>query len=479
MYQRRTSRHLRRTTQTRLSAPRALPPELLRRVEVDPVFEVMSQDHLTWFEPYTGKAVPASPGRVHAAREFLLENEAVWRNGQSTLPIAQLVYERWRHDLIRMLPTEARLRIFAKDGMWLDPYTGEFISGIAREEGKITFRTVSAIARHLTGSPAARTGRMLDTKAITELLRKAIARGAAPVLDDAMAKASTVQRQMLPELPSLAGFGLAVHYRAHHGVSGDFYDVITLPDGRIFFVIGDVSGHGMQAALVVATALKTLRFVARRPSSLIDLLARFNDEIKADLIPGQFITLVALALDEATGEIECVRAGHHPGLLGSLGGDTILRRVGRHGMAIGLAAGRPFVDTLREEHLQLQQGDIMLLYTDGLTEALKGEEAYGEARLYASMLTHLDRQPQAMVDAIAEDVSRWAGGPAGDDITQLTISADAVPARTPSDHGLTISTTVEAEQSAVAASEDSGADSASADISQPSDSGEIQAPAAT
>ncbi len=266
MYQRRTSRHHRRTTQTRLTAPRVLPPELLHRLEADPAFRIMSQDRQTWFEPYSGKAVPASLGRVQAAREYLLDNEACWRNGQSTLPLAQLAYERWRHDLIRLLPTEARLRIFTKDGMWLDLFTGEFISGVAREEGKITFRTVSAIARHLAAAPEARTERMIDTRSITELLRKEIARGAIPVLDDAMAKASTVQRQMLPELPALAGFGLAVHYRAHHGVSGDFYDVINLPDGRLLFVIGDVSGHGMQAALVVATALKTLRFVARRPT---------------------------------------------------------------------------------------------------------------------------------------------------------------------------------------------------------------------
>ncbi len=160
-------------------------------------------------------------------------------------------------------------------------------------------------------------------------------------------------------------------------------------------------------------------------------------------------------------------------------------------MAIGLAAGRPFSDSLREDLLQLQQGDVLLLYTDGLTEAVKDEEAYGEARLYASMLTHLERQPQAMIDASAEDVSRWAGGPVGDDVTLLTLTADAVPARTPSEPGLAPSGAASSARvrppSAVfvaqeaepevdtpeAVAEDQGSGS------QPSETGEIQAQAAT
>lgn len=483
---RRTSRHQRRSTTSRIFAPRALPPELLRRVEVDPVFQVMSADQQTWFEPYAGRAIPASLGRTAAAREYLLENETAWRNGQSTLPLARLEYERWRHDLIKLLPTEPRLRIFGRGGAWFDPYAGEFIAGITRDEGKITFRTVSAIALHLAGSERARGGKLLEPKAIADLLRKEIARGHAPVLDEAMAKASTVQRQMLPELPHLDGFAIAVHFRAHHGVSGDFYDCLTLPDGRTLFVIGDVSGHGLQAALVVATALKTLRFVARREGSLAELLVRFNDEIKRDLIPGQFITLAAMALDAATGDISVVRAGHHPGLLVSMQSDAILRRVGKSGMAIGLATGPIFAQTLREERLTLQEGDVLLHYTDGLTEAVSPEgEAYGEGRLYASLLAHFESPPQQFVDAIAEDVSRFSHGPVGDDITILCLAALVSPEPSRDEGGSTATPppagAARPATGPEAAPEASAAPGLTPDPDlhddQPSETGEIEAPA--
>ncbi len=78
------------------------------------------------------------------------------------MPITQLEYERWRKDLIRMLPAEPRLRIFARGRIWLNPYSGEFVSGIPREDGKITFRTVSAMAQQLCMDTKARSGRMLE-----------------------------------------------------------------------------------------------------------------------------------------------------------------------------------------------------------------------------------------------------------------------------------------------------------------------------
>ncbi len=298
-----------------------------------------------------------------------------------------------------------------------------------------------------------------------------------------MVRASNVQRQMLPELPTLERFAVAVHYAAHHGVSGDFYDFLTLPDGRLLMVVGDVSGHGLQAALVVATALKTLRFVARSHSSLQDLLSRFNDEIKVDLIPGQFMTLVALALDQRTGEICCIRAGHHPGLLATLSGETILKKVGRTGMAIGLATGRIFSQSLREERLMLQPGDVLLHYTDGLTEAMRPDEtAYGEARLYASLLGHIESGTQQLADAIAQDVSDWAGGPVGDDVTVLVLEAlteSQVAGELPapmSVQGMSVAVEpLEVDQE----TEVDIVGPEAADDHEPSETGELEAPAAT
>jgi serine phosphatase RsbU (regulator of sigma subunit) len=432
MYNRRTTnRHVRRSTSTRVgtAVTPTLAPEISRRVDIDPAFQIMTSDRQRWIDPFTGRSVPASLGRVAAAREYLLENEQVWRNGQPTLSIARLEYERWRLDLIQLLPNEPRLRVFGRDGSWLNPYTGIFVPSITREDGRISLKTVSKIALHLSQQPAARTGKMLEPRQLLELVRLAgnkagITSTTLKPLDEAMEKASNVQRKMLPDLPILDGFVLAVHYKAHHGVSGDFYDIITLPDGRVMIVIGDVSGHGMQAALVVATALKTLRFVARSRGELPELLSRFNDEMKADLIPGQFITLFAATLDPNTCEMRCVRAGHHPALLINMEKEAMVRRLGKSGMAIGLSQGAIFSQTLREERFTLQPGDVLLQYTDGLVEAMGSDERqYGEARLCASILTYLELAPQQLVDGIAADVSRWANGPVGDDLTILTLAA--------------------------------------------------------
>jgi len=433
MYPRRTtSRYLRRTTVAR-PAPAAAPvlnAEMQRRIDIDPAFQVMTSDRQRWIDPFTGRSIPASLGRVAAAREYLLENEGIWKNGQPTLSVARLDYERWRLDLIQWLPNEPRLRVFARDGAWLNPYTGIFVPSITREDGRISLKTVSKIALHLSQLQAARTGKMMEPRQLLELVRlattKVEASAIAKPLDEAMAKASTVQKKMLPDLPRLDGFALAVHYAAHHGVSGDFYDIITLPDGRVMIVIGDVSGHGMQAALVVATALKTLRFVARSRGELPDILARFNDELRTDLIPGQFITLFAATLDAGRSELRCVRAGHHPGLLINMGKEAMVRRIGKSGMAIGLASGAMFAATLREEIIALQPGDVLLQYTDGLIEAVGSDDSqFGEARLCGSILNHLEMEPQKLVDGIAADVSRWANGPVGDDLTILTLAVTA------------------------------------------------------
>ncbi|MBA2481170.1 MAG: serine/threonine-protein phosphatase [Planctomycetes bacterium] len=417
----------------------SLPVELLKRIDLDPLFQVMTSDQQQWLDPYTGKSIPAGHGRVQAAREYMLGTN-VWRE-QDTLPLERLEYERWRLDLIRLLPLEPRLRLFGKDGTWLNPYTGEFVPSVTREDGKITVRTVSLMADALVAANASASGRMLEAQYLVNQAKASSGRAnttayfhkQAPTFDEAMEKAKSVQQHMLSDLPHLERFQFAAHYSPHHGVSGDFYEVMSLPDGRILLVVGDVSGHGVQAALVVATALKTLRFVARQNSDLIGLLTAFNDEIKTDLLPGQFITLFAGALDPDTGTLACVRAGHHPALVVNLHGDVVLRKIGKTGMAIGIATGSAFASTLTQEVVDLTPGHVFIQYTDGLTEAMNpAEDEYGEARLYASLFAHLRDLPQDLVDGIAREVAHHAEGSVGDDLTILAVVATAIaPSATP------------------------------------------------
>jgi|GEM_PF-2098784 len=417
---------------------RPLPQDVLIRLDSDPLFQIMTADNQFWIDPYTAQPIPASLGRIPAAKEYLMETTA-WRE-REVLPRENLEATRWRLDLVRLLPIEPRLRVFGRDGKgWMNPFTGDLVPHIGRDEGKITVRTVNAIAQHLATCPQAIQGaKPLDNQA---LLARMQALGIAPQqnrqpstpaseqspigneISDDLARARTVQQNMLADLPELEGYEIAVHYAGHSGVSGDFYEALTLRDGRILFVLGDVSGHGMQAALVVATALKTLRFLARQTSDLVTLLTQFNDEIRADLIPGQFITMVASVLDQESREMVCLRAGHHPGVIINLAHAAPVRKIGLSGMAIGLVGGATFARSLRPELVQLEPGDVIMQWTDGATEAADADgEEYGDHRMYGAFLSRFNLDMQGLVDGVAEDVLRFCGKPLDDDLTILALA---------------------------------------------------------
>lgn len=410
-----------------------LNPELLRRIENAPVFMIVTLDGTKWIDPFTGLAVRIGPhGRAATARQHLAETGS-WRHAE-LLPIQHLEAERWRIDLDRLLPTEPRLRLFLRDNRgWLSPFSGAVVPGIERPDGKISPRTVWQMAQHLATCPFAKSARMLDMAELSARAKTlapvppAVAPPAPPArqepLSEDLARAQHVQQHMLADMPRPAGFELAVHLSPHAGVAGDFYEAVTLADGRILVVLGDVSGHGVQAALVVATALTTLRFVARSTNDLTELICRFNDEIKPDLVPGQFITMFALLLDPANRSLTCLRAGHQPAILVNLAREEIMRRLGRSGMAIGLVSGAAFAATLRPVAMQLDAGDILVQCTDGALEAMNtaGVE-FGEARYLASVLRRYETSAQELVDGVAEDVRAFAGGTIGDDLTVLALA---------------------------------------------------------
>ena len=416
---------------------RPLSPEILRRIENDPLFMVTTMDGTLWIDPYSGEAVPINThGRAATARQHLTETGA-WRSANE-LPMLQLETERWRQDLTRLLPTEPRLRMFLKDNRgWMNPFSGELVQGIERPEGKLTPRTVWQMAQRLATCPHARAGRMHDAQELMNRGRALTSTQPAPTVEPPvampraqatmhpdMAQAQQVQQHMLSDIPSPPGYELAVHLSPHAGVAGDFYEITTLLDGRVFIALGDVSGHGMQAALVVATALKTLRFVARSTSDLTELMCRFNDEIKPDLVPGQFITMFAAILDPGSRDLTCLRAGHQPAVLVNLARDDVLRRLGRSGMAVGLASGAVFAQSLRPVSMRLEAGDVLVQSTDGALEAMNAADVeFGEARYLASVLSRYDGTAQELVDGVATDVRMYVQGRGvGDDLTVLALA---------------------------------------------------------
>ena len=118
---------------------------------------------------------------------------------------------------------------------------------------------------------------------------------------------------------------------------------MQLDEDRIFFILADVSGHGVGGALIVASALKSLRYLYRETDDLVEIMARLNEDIHDDLLKEQFITAFAGILSLGQGELTCVCCGHHPAIIGNAGSPTPLTLVGNPGMALGLVKGSTFV----------------------------------------------------------------------------------------------------------------------------------------
>ena len=398
-----------------------LPNRLLERIETDPVFQVMTDD-FHWIDPYTGEAVPANEGRVETARAHLLASDS-WQYG-NPMTRQELDVFRWRHDLVPRLREELRMRLFTRDGRWVNPFTGELVSGIRREDGRINDRSILDLARVLAVCPQATSGLLLDLDSLRARVRAATQdrdeSGPQAVTPDSdpMSRARNVQRWMLAGMPHLDGYDLAVHYAPCTAVGGDFYDVLTLPNGHLVFVVGDVSGHGVEAALVVASALSALRLLARDATNAVDLLGHFNHVISNDLMPGQFITLFSAELDIDSHTLTCVCAGHHPGLLFNPEANPVLKRLGSQGMAVGLAPTPIFLSSLRPEAVVINQGDVLLQYTDGVVEAVdEQDQPFGDSRLFGVSFFNLGGTMQTLVDAVARASAGFTGGPPRDDVT--------------------------------------------------------------
>jgi serine phosphatase RsbU (regulator of sigma subunit)/anti-sigma regulatory factor (Ser/Thr protein kinase) len=175
--------------------------------------------------------------------------------------------------------------------------------------------------------------------------------------------ARVIQQTLLPKsLPSLAGWRLAADWRPARAVSGDFYDFIPFPDGRLGIVEGDVTDKGVPAALVMATTRSLLRSISERHSTPGEILAMANDKLCPDIPPNMFITCLFAVLDPARGEMVFANAGHN---LPILQHDGQVSQLLARGMPLGLLPGMEY----EEKSVRLEMGDRVLIYSDGLIEA--------------------------------------------------------------------------------------------------------------
>src|ERR671913_116270 len=175
--------------------------------------------------------------------------------------------------------------------------------------------------------------------------------------------ARQIQQELLPEAtPDLDGWQIAAYYGPAREVGGDFYDFLEFPDGRLGLVVGDATGHGMPAALVMATTRGMLRAVVQSLESPGEVLSRVNEALVADVPPSTFVTCFYGILDPESGRFVYANAGHNLPCRRHDGQADELRA---RGMPLGLMPGMGY----EEKEITLKRGEGVLFYSDGLVEA--------------------------------------------------------------------------------------------------------------
>jgi serine phosphatase RsbU (regulator of sigma subunit)/pSer/pThr/pTyr-binding forkhead associated (FHA) protein len=230
-------------------------------------------------------------------------------------------------------------------------------------------------------------------------------------------QAAVIQQRLLPlEAPTVPGFELAGHNLPCRTVGGDYFDFFPYPDGRIGLVLGDVSGKGMPAALLM-TALKggVQVLLTDPPDDVPLLMSRLDRVVAANFPRNRFVSLFFGLLDSRTGDMAYCNAGHNPPLLIRAAGG--IERLPSCGTILGI-----FPDLGYEvRRCRLEPGDVLTLFSDGVTEEQNpsGEE-FGEQRLAGLVVERASAGAAQLVDDIRARVLAWAAGaPAADDITVL------------------------------------------------------------
>lgn len=245
--------------------------------------------------------------------------------------------------------------------------------------------------------------------------------GARANLESELRVAREIQRGMVPKDFESLGSGLPIDVHAllesAKEVGGDLYDVFPLGDGRVCIVLGDVSGKGIPAALFMAITATLLRSTARHVRRPEQILSHVNQELSRDNPSSMFVTLFCAVLDTRTGLLSCASGGHTAPVLVRPGEPPQLL-ADRPGTLIGIQPNLAF----EPREVQLQPGDSLVLYTDGVTEAFDPDhQCFGEERLLAA-LREVAPSSRELVERVLAAVRTFArGAPQSDDIALLAI----------------------------------------------------------
>jgi serine phosphatase RsbU (regulator of sigma subunit) len=230
--------------------------------------------------------------------------------------------------------------------------------------------------------------------------------------------ADTMQRSLLPRVyPTIKGIELGDVYEssARLDVGGDVYDFLRLDDGRLAVALGDVTGHGIDAAADMAMAKFVFRSLAREHPEPGDFLAAANEVVVGEVEVSKFITMLYVTVDPASGDVACGSAGHPWPRIVNPSGEVKALQIS--GLALGVDPGQTY-DEARE---RLPAGAALVLYTDGVIEARRGTDLYGDDRLDALLAAHATLPAAELARAVVDDCRAFTGGDLTDDCAVVVI----------------------------------------------------------
>jgi len=230
--------------------------------------------------------------------------------------------------------------------------------------------------------------------------------------------ARTIQKNLLPKIfPKLKSFELSALNISSKQVGGDYYDIIKLDSNHCLFAVGDVSGKGVPASLLMANLQAILKTISKSGMELNEATGIINDLVTENTMGENFITFFWGILNDLKKTLLYVNAGHNPPLLIR---DGQIRKLTKGGMILGVLKT---LEPYKYEEIQLQENDVLILFTDGVTEALnKKMEEFTDERLENTVLSLCTRSPKEIINDIIASVKTFVeGATQSDDITLMVV----------------------------------------------------------
>ncbi len=238
------------------------------------------------------------------------------------------------------------------------------------------------------------------------------------ILDAELARAAQIQKNLIiKEPPQYDGYDIYSYQEQSYSVGGDLYDIALLPDGRLLFLLADVSGKGLGAALLMSNILASFRILyASEKIDLKELVVRVSNQMLKHSAPGLFATLFIGLLDNRQNTLQFVNAGHNPPYL--IHADGSMEELGASGIMIGAFE----FDSWEIESRPMNTGDLLFIFTDGVTEAENANGLFGDERTQDLVIKYRNESSRRLTEKVLDEINDYLGTcPQSDDITIISI----------------------------------------------------------